>query len=114
MKAEEWGAQGTGCTQKAQVGSGSREDPQGHQCQAGKAICASHSREREEGLDNSTVSWVSCSRAIHVADGEGKAQTCSPPSGTRRVSGAAGTHRIRGGDNPVFPGPVCILMLPHF
>lgn len=53
MKAEEWGAQGTGCTQKAQVGSGSREDPQGHQCQAGKPICARHSREREEGLDNS-------------------------------------------------------------
>lgn len=55
-----------------------------------------------------------CFYAMHVADGEGKAQTCSPPSGTRPVSGATGTQGIRGGDNPVFPGPACILVLLHF
>lgn len=44
-----------GCTQQAQVGPAVTEatGPQGHQCQAGKTTCASHSREREEALDNS-------------------------------------------------------------
>lgn len=96
-----------GCTQQLGPAVTEASGPQGHQCQAGREICASHSREREEGLDNSQCHGVSSSNA----NGEGKAQTCSTPGGTRPVSGAAGTHGIRGGDDPVFPGPDCILML---
>lgn len=37
-RQEEWGAQGMGCTQQAQAGTGVTEalGPQGHQCQAGR------------------------------------------------------------------------------
>lgn len=67
-----------GCTQQAQVGPAVTEalGPQGHQCQAGKAICASNSREREEGLDNSQCSWVSCSPAMQM--GKGKFTATAP------------------------------------
>lgn len=48
------------------------------------------------------------------ADGKGKAQTCSHPSDTHPVLGGAGRHRVRGGDDPVFSGPACILLLLYF
>lgn len=51
-RQEEWGAGCIGCTQQAHAGPGARgaSGPQRHQCQAGKAICASCAREGEKGL----------------------------------------------------------------
>lgn len=112
-RQEEWGAQGLGCTQQAQGGPGGFGSPGTSLSGWGVNLCQAQ-QEKGRRPGQLTVSWVSCSYAMHAADGERKAQTCSPPSGTRPVSGGGGRHGIRGGDDPVFPGPACIPMLLHF